>query len=296
MDWILLTIISAAIEAISNVFDRFILKNETKNSSILLIFWGFFSVFIFCPPALLTGQVSFELIPIIGGFFAAGLYLLGYHFYYQSVQKEEVDRIVPILALTPIIVLIFATIFFQEIHAPIVYFGIFLILLGVSLNAIKFISTGKKHAQINKRAILFCAIAATAFAFKNIIEKYLALAAYQPLNLLFWIGLFIGVFTIGIILSQHKNIYFQKVSNISDHALAAALGVSASMLYTAAILIGPAALVGFLSRVEMVFVLAISELIYFFKPHLLRTKFNKKTFFQKLLGVVLILIGCYFLI
>jgi uncharacterized membrane protein len=78
--------------------------------------------------------------------------------------------------------------------------------------------------------------------------------------------------------------------------LAAALGVAASIIYTAAILIGPAALVSFLSRIEIVFVLLISEAIYFFNPHLLHTKFNKKNFFQKLLGTVLIVIGCYFLI
>lgn len=296
MNWIFLTFVSAMVEAISNVFDRFILKNEAKNSAILLIFWGFFAVFIFCPPALLTGQVSFDLTPIIGGFIIAGIFLLGYYFYYKAVQKEEVDRIIPILALNPIILLVFATIFFHEIHAPIVYFGIFLIILGVLLNAIKFKKYAKNHTQINKKAVLFCAIASTAFAFKNIIGKYLALADFQPLNIIFWIGLNCGIITILIILFQRKNFYFQKGQSIADHALAAALGVAASLLYTVAILIGPAALVGFLSRVDMVFVLVISEIIYFFNPHLLRTRFNKKTFFQKLLGIILILIGCYFLI
>ena len=296
MNWIFLTFLAAILEAISNIFDRFILKNENKNISVLLIFWGLFALLIFCPPALLTGQVSFEMTPIIGGFIIAAIYLIAYYYYYKSVQKEEVDRIVPILALTPIIVLIFATIFFREIHTPLVYFGIFLIMVGVLFNAIKIKKYSKNHTQINKQAILFCAIAATAFAFKNLIGKYLALANYQPLNLIFWIGLNIGIITIIIICFQHKNFYFQKGSFIADHALAATLGVSTSLLYTTAILIGPVALVGFLSRIDMVFVLIISEIIYFFNPHLLRTRFNKKDFVQKLIGIIMILIGCYFLI
>lgn len=295
MDWIFLTFVSAVIGAISSVYDRFILKNETKNSSILLIFWGIFVTLIFCPPALLTRQVSFEIAPILGGAVVSILYFIGYNYYYKSIQKEEIDRIIPILSLNPIIVLLFATIFFQEIHPLIAYIGIFLIFLGVLLSAIKFKKHAKNHTQINKTALIFCIIASVAFAFKNIIGKYLALINYNPLNIVFWIGIGCGIISLFIIFQQRKSTFFQKSSNIGDIALAAALSVAASMLYTTAILIGPAALVGFLSRVDIVFVLIISETIYFFNPHLLRTKFDKKALLQKILGVILILIGCYLL-
>ena len=297
MNWILLTLISAIFGAMGNVFERFILKNEDKDGTVMLIFFGLFATLIFCPPALLTGQVSLDIIPIVSGFVMAAIILLiGYNFVYRSERIEEIDRVVPLMTLNPILVLIFATLFFQEIHSPLVYFGIFLIMLGIIFSALKFSWHAGSHIRVNRLAILFCIISSIAFASKNIISKYLAMAHFQPLSIIFWIGMGCGIISLLILLFRARPHSFPQGRSLTDHALAASLSVASSLLITVAIIIGPTGLVGFLSRIEIFFVLLISESIYYFRPHLLRTRFNKKNLFQKLFGIILILVGCYFLI
>lgn len=293
MDWIFLTFTAAIIEAVSNVFDRFILKNENRDTTILLILWGFFAAVLFCPPAIISGTLTFAPAAIISGFINAAIYLLAYHFYYKAIKSEEVDRIAPVLGVNPVIVLIFATILFGEIHTPYVYFGIGLIIAGVLINSIKF---KKHHNTINKQAFFWMFLAGALFASKNIIGKFFAINSFHPLDLLFWIGLNCAIITVFIFIFYRHKFHFKKATVAMDNVLAATLAAASSSIYTAAILIGPSAQVAFLHRTEIIFVFIISEILYRLQPKILRTKFNKKAFFQKLIGVTLILVGGYLLI
>lgn len=290
--WIFITLLAAVMEAISSIFDRYLIKNEIRNTDTMVVIWGFFAGFMFCLPALLTGTVEFSLFTLGISATAALLYLAATHFYYGSVKNGEVSRVIPILSLNPVIVLILATILLGEVHTPIRYLGILLILIGVLIHAVD----REHHRLINRKALYWALIAAALFAIKNILANYLTIAQVQPLNSLFWIGLGILIFNIPVTIKLWKKIKVKKKKHLPDLAMAAALAGSSTLIYTTAVIIGPVALVTFLSRISILFVFLISESMDFLRPQLLHEKFVKPAFWQKLIGVLIVLAGSYLLI
>jgi transporter family protein len=292
MNWIYVTLLAAGMETISSIYDRYILKNDLKKTDSLLIMWGYFAGLMFAAPALLTGSVTLHPWAIAIGALSAFLYLLAMHYYYKALNTGEVSRVVPILSINPVITLILATVFLGEIHDYVKYLGIALIMMGVLVHAIDH----QHHRLINKKAIWWTLFAASCFALKNVMAKWLTIVDIDPLNVLFWIGAGLFLFNILVHIRVSKKLDLQKNHHILDVALAAVLAASVTLIYTTAIIIGPAALVAFLHRIEILFVFLISEAIDFFNPKLLREKFVKAAFYQKLFGVILVLIGGYLLI
>lgn len=291
MSWILLTVIQALVEAISNIYDRYVLKNRVKTFETLIIFWGIFSLIMFCTPAILTNSITVETPVILLGFASGLLYVLAMYFYYQAVNRAEVDRIIPVLSLNPIFILLGATIFFQEFHNLNQYIGIVLIIFGILIDSFD----RQHHKFIDRKAIIFMAAAALFFAAKSLLAKSLSLGEISPLNILFWIGIGGFIFSAPFIIKNRKKVP-RTPREIVEHCLAGSLSVATSLLYTTAIMIGPAALVAFLQRINVFFVFIISQIIDLKHPQVLREKFVKKAFLQKLFGVMIILIGSFFLI
>lgn len=290
--WIFLTLLAAMLESVGNVYDRYIIKNELKNTDTLLVLWGFFAGIMFSSPALLTGSVSVNTLVVSIGLVSALLYLAAMHYYYRAISSGEVSRVVPILSINPVIVLILATLFLGEVHEPVKYIGIALIMLGVIIHAYD----NQKHALINKKALIWAVVAASFFAFKNVLANYLTLAASDPLNALFWIGLGIFVFNLPVTVKLWKKLRIKNAHEFPAVAMAAALAGSVTLIYTAAVVIGPVALVTFLHRIQILFVFIISMTLDFFRPKLLHERFIKAAFWQKLLGVIIVLAGSYLLI
>lgn len=292
MTWIILTLTAAGVETISNLFDRYILKHQAKTPDVLVTIWGYFALLIFCAPALITNSVTTDNIAVITGLFSGICYLIAMHFYYQGLKQEEVSRIIPVLSITPLITLIGATFIFNESHHPIQYLGMTLIIFGIAIEAYD----RQKHHLIKKQALLAMITAAIFFAVKNLISKLGNFSNIDPLNSLFWIGIFIFIFSIPLTIKFHSKLSLRKQNYLGEHALAVSIAVAASMIYTSAILIGPASLVAFLHRIQILFVFLISSLIDLFNNKILGEKFVKKAFYQKLLGVLIILIGSFLLI
>lgn len=291
MNWILLTLAAAGVEAISNVFDRFFVKNDTKHPDSLLGIWGVFVLLMFCTPALINQSVSLNTEIIFFGILAGALYIMAMHFYYQAISRAEVTRIVPILSLNPIIIIIGATLIFQETHTTLQFIGIGIILLGMVIEAFDNVS----HRFIARQAIIFMSLAAIFFAAKNLLAKGLSLESSNPLNVLFWVGWGVFIFSLPYLFKHRQEIFRARPKLQVNFCLAAALAASCTMLYTSATLIGPAGIVAFLHRIEIFFVFVIAQIIDYRHPNLLKEKFNKKAFWQKFLGVSLIFIGSFFL-
>ena len=292
MSWIILTIFAALLTAISNIVDRYLLKHETNNPKLLTELWGLISSLVFCTPALFQQNINFNWTISLGGILIGSIYLFSMLFYYTSVSQAEISRIVPILAINPIIVLIFATILFQEIFHSVQYFGIFLIILGILISSYR----GKDKRILPFQAILYLLIAASGFATKNIITKALSFQVISPLNLLFWIGIGTGLASLLFFIPKLQEVLKLSNRKFLHYFTNLSLSAFASLLFTLAITTGPVALVTFLHRLEILFVFILAESINFLYPQALQEKNNKKIFFQKFIAVIIILVGCYFLI
>jgi uncharacterized membrane protein len=291
-NWIILTLLSAGIGSIGSIYDRYIVKNELKNTDTLLVLWGFFTGIMFCGPAIITNEISFSALTLALGIISGALYIAAMHYYYKAINEGEVSRVVPILSMNPVLVLILATIFLGEIHTPIKYLGIAFILIGVIVHTID----REHHKLISKKIIFWGVLSASLFAIKNIVAKIMSLAEMTPLNVLFWIGLCIFIINIPITIILWKKLKIKHKRDLPEIATVATIAGAATLIYTAAIVIGPVSLVTFLDRISILFVFIISEIIDFFNPKLLHEKFSTSAFYQKLIGVIIVLVGSYLLI
>ncbi len=292
INWIFLTILAAILESINNIYDRYILKNELRTSEALLSHWGFFAALMFCSPAIFTGNISVHPTVISFGAISALLYMGAMHYYYRSINSNEISRVLPILSIHPVLILILATIFLEESYQPIQYFGITLIIIGIAINVID----EQKHRLIGWRTIACGFLAALAFSIKNVLVKWLVIQQFESLNILFWIGLFILIFNIPFTIKYHKNWRLHGNHAKTDIILAAALSAAVTIIYTTAVTIGPATLVAFLHRVQLLFVFVIASILDIFFPNFLHERFVRAAFFQKLSGILLILMGSYYLL
>jgi len=292
INWIFLTLLSAVLGSISSIFDRYILKNELRTSDTLVILWGFFATLMFCGPAILTGQISPNPLTIGLGAICALFYLGAMHYYYRCINSSELSRAVPIFSVNPVIILILASIFLNEVYQPRQYFGIVIIILGVFIDIID----QQKHRLINKKTILWACLAALAFAIKNILVKWQVIQGIEPYNILFWIGAFILIFNIPLAIKSHTAWNIKTKHHWPDLIIASTITAATTIIYTTAVTIGPATLIAFLDRIQILFVFILSTILDIFFPGFLKEKFIKAAFFQKLTGVLLILIGSYYLI
>lgn len=296
MNWIFLTLTASLIEAISAIFGRFAIKHESSNTDLIILLWAYLAGIMFTLPGLIVGVITFNPIIASMALICAPCYLIAERFYYKSLSKSEVSRIVPIISLNPIFILIGATILFGEIHQPSRYIGMALILFGIILNS----WDQQKHHLIDRKAIFWGILAALCFAIKSLGANWLSLLQYNPLNILFWIGLSLLIISIPLTFHVFYKIKKskQKISApiLANLCVAATLEASSNLLFTAAVSIGPVAIIAFLDRLELLFVFILSSFLDFFRPQLLREKFVKEAFFQKFSAVVIVLIGSYFLI
>lgn len=291
-NWIILTLIAAGMGSFGTIYDRYIVEHDLKNTDTLLVMWGTFAGIMFCAPAILTQSIEFSELALGLGFVSGGLYVAAMHYYYKAVKSGEISRVAPLLSMNPVLVLILATLFLGEVHEPIKYLGITFILIGAIIHTID----REHHRFISKKLIVWGIIAAALFAIKNILTKVMSMAEISSLNTLFWIGLGIFIINIPIVLFLGKKLKFKRGKDLPDIATAACIASAGTLIYTSAIVIGPVALVTFLDRISLLFVFLISELIDFFNPKLLHEKFSKSAFYQKLIGVIIVLIGSYLLI
>jgi uncharacterized membrane protein len=236
--------------------------------------------------------VEFILPLSLGGMAVGFLYVFSMYFYYLSTRQAEISRLVPILTLNPIMVLIFATFLFHEIHTWMQYFGIALILIGILIAS----NRGHDKKALPFQALLYISLASLGFAVKNIITKAVSLGTNQNLNLLFWIGIGIGLTGLFYLFRHGKTI--RKIPNkkFVHYFLSASLAVFSSLLYSMAIMLGDVSLVSFLGRLDIIFVFIFAESLDYLSPQFLQEKLNRKIFLQKLLAVIIILIGSYYLI
>lgn len=144
MSWALLTISAAFIFAITSIIDKFLLTKWIKNPIVLvLILSGVgllfgLNIYLFYGFSFLSGfNIALALI-------AGVIYFFGEIFYYKAVKLEEISKVVPLVFLSPLFVLLLATIlsiFFpsfikEEVNKSLLFqkiFAIILIFIGTLL-------------------------------------------------------------------------------------------------------------------------------------------------------------------
>ena len=215
-------------------------------------------------------------------------------FYFKAVKIEEVSRVVPLFKLSPLFILIFATIFLGEVFTPITYIGILLLVSGAFLISSRNLSSFKLE-----KPFWFMILSVLFLTFNQIITKYLL--GYADFWTIFsWtrIGTFLATIPILMVyfpqfrdvFSKHGN---KAVSVITFSQILSLLGI---FFITIAVSDGYVTLANALSSTQPIFVLIFATIIGLFYPKFIKEEVSKKQVLQKFIAIILLFIGVILII
>ncbi|MBT4349280.1 DMT family transporter [bacterium] len=309
MDWLIIAIAAYLILAVVNLADKFLLEKVVPSAKAYTFLVGVLglAVIVIAPwflswPGwyLLFGNLA------IGALFPVALLLL-----YHALKIGDVSKIIPLIGgAVPIFTLILAMLFLGERFLSMQWVAIFYLLLGTVMLA--YLPTGHNlwstvkswfglTGPKNKQAVMIAIGAGFVFAAFFVGTKFLYL--HQPfLSSFIWIR--IGTFLISLTLLIPKDLrkeIFKGLKNIKGKNSAlffsnqgiAAIGF---LLQNYAIFLGSVAIVNALQGVQFAFLLVLGGLISVFFPKLLKENVSKMVIIQKILAIVLISLGLYFII
>jgi len=315
MFWLVVTITAYFLNAIAMVIDKTLLKKEIKNPFVYTFYIAALGavLMVFIVPFGLSwpGWSQLGVSLIAGGTFSIGLF-----FMFSALKREEASRLTPMIGgLTPVFVIFLAYFFLAEFLNQRQLLGFILIIIGTFLISLDFRYHGawswvktKVNLEQNislphlRRTLWLALPAAFFFAISNVLTK--DVYNHQPfLSGFIWtrLGAFIVVLMPMLMRSNRRDLTRQQKDKNTGKAkyrffFGQACGGASSLLVQYAISIASVTLVQALQGTQYVFVFLIAALLTVNFPRLLSEKMSRQIVTQKIIAIVLIMSGIYFII
>ena len=310
MSWIIVALSAYFFLAIANLFDKFLVDNVLPSSKayafVVCLFGGL--LFLGAPWFLEWPGFYWFIINIVSGIiFALALWSL-----YEALRRgEAAQTLVFIGGLTPVFSIIFSIVFFKEQFSTTEWLGIATLLAGILVVALlpqqrsflaRLFNKLKLTQNVKSGYLLFAFVSALAYASYFILTKY-AYSAQEFASAFIWTRLgavlFVLLFLIRKVDRREVLQIFKKPSKNKGNPLVVInqlIGSAGFILQNYAIFLGSVALVNALQGVQYAFLLIISTGLALLAPKLLKETFSWRIFSQKLLAVIIIAFGLYFIL
>ncbi|MEG3838726.1 EamA family transporter [Microcoleus sp. herbarium14] len=284
MTWLILGILTAFFEAVKDVFS----KQNLKQSDEYVVAWSlaFFSVIFLTPWVIYTGipalNTQFWISLLIGGSINAVTTLL----YIKAIKVSDLSLTVPLVALTPLFMLLTSPLIVGEYPKFFDYIGILLIVIGSYLLNIKEKSQGYLapfKALLNEPGPKFMLIVAFLWSITSNFDK-IGVKNSSPI---FWLFSLFGTMTILLL-----PVLLHKTPNPSRKILKQLPMLAAMGFFNA---VGVLCQMQALTLTLVVQVIAIkrtSVLMGVLFGHFL---FKEKDIQQRLLGAGIMVLGVFFI-
>lgn len=289
MLWEFLAILAACFWAVGNLVDKIIVSKIIKQPMTAVIMLGIISLLSFSA-ILISGRLTWFGWPqALLGLTAGICYTLMNVCYIKAVQLEEISKIIPLFALSPIMVALGAGIVLHEVFSSQTYLAIALILIGaVVLSANKF-----ERFKLNQAFWLMVG-ASASIAITEVIQKYLlhghpfwSVFAYSRL------GSGLAILPIAWLyrdefLGLIKN---HKVKSVGFLSLSSLLNIMGILTVVIASSQGFVTLVNALTQVQPLIVLILTMIASFIIPHIIQEEQGIKIFVRKFGSIAAMFIG-----
>ncbi len=289
MEWILFSILAALTWAIVSTVDKYILTKWIDNPIVPIMILGVVGLIASIIVYFSHGFSYLSYTNILLAFISGIFYILMIFFYFKAVKIGEISRIVPLFYLTPLFILILASIFLGEFFAPIKYLGILFLVFGAIL-----ISTKKFTKFSFGKAFWFMVLSSLSLAINQILTKYL-LGFADFWTIFSWarIGTLIALIPIYFVcfpdlLSTMKK-HGKKVIGVVS--LNESLNVIGVIFITIAASFGYITLVNVLASIESLFVLIFAVFLSIFYPKIIKEDVGKSTLLLKLIAIIFMFVG-----
>jgi uncharacterized membrane protein len=302
MNWIILALLSYLLWAISNIIDKVVVSKYVKDYfSLSLMSLLFGSIFILIYSISTHGFHALGLTIIIIAFLAGLTRVSAYCFYYKAISYEEISRVSILTQLAPIFTLIFSIIFIKEILSFNGYLAFLLLLIAGIITSIKF-ENNLNQVKFSKIKISYAfwdmILFAISVSASSVMMKYIFIQAD------FWqcmIWIVIGEIISTIIISAVFKKPILKIFILSEFKgkflviFNEILSSSALVIYSLALSLGSATLIGAISSAGPLFVFTMALLISIFIPKILKEELGKNTMILKIFAIIIMSYGIYLL-
>lgn len=300
MSWFFIALVGPALWAANNHIDKYLLSRLLKDNGpgALFIFSALASTFVaplvfLAKPTVLfvtaTQALAMGTVGVLG--------ILGFFFYFYALQKNDASTVVPFFQLQPVIALVLAFIFLQEIPALPQILGMFLVVAGGFLLSLEMVE-GKTRFKASM--VVLMVIASLALVSGSVLFKSVALASD------YWTATFwslVGTALIGFIFllySPYRHAFLGALTgntalSLTLNGLNEAISLTAGLIFSFATLLAPLALVQGVNAAQPLFVLAYGILLTFFFPHISEENLSRRHVVQKVLAIILMAVGVYFI-
>ncbi len=306
MNWFLIAILAPFFWSINTHFDKFILSKYSKGRGVgsVFLFSTFFSV-LFALAILvfkykeifLNSNFQNFLLFLIPGFLSA----LGFYFYLQSLKTEESSVVVALFQTSPVFAYFLGYIFLGEVLTLSQILAALTVLIGAGILSFD-LEEVENRISIKWGMAGFILLSAIFFAFNDVLFKKFTIFQGSFVTSLFWqhLGIFVIGFSFFLIFKDLREDFFSLVKNnrIKIFVLNGfseffyALG---GLLSNLATLFVPVVLVLVINTYQTVFTFIMGMSLTLLLPRIVTEKISKRHLAQRVLAILVILIGSYFL-
>ncbi|MFH1400273.1 MAG: DMT family transporter [Nanoarchaeota archaeon] len=290
MDWIVLSLATAAVWAVVNIIDKQVLTHWVKDVRAPLIVLGLVGLLAGIGILLVRGFPSSwslydaVLLLIAGVTFAGGVIL-----YFRAMSLDEASRIIGLYYVAPLWVLILGAWFLGEVFTPLKYAGVISIVAGallLSVRSVRSMRNGQVLVIMLLETMLF---AISAVANKLVLvdmDAWSVFAISRIISFFVLVPVMVGSFA--SLVSSVASKGWRVVGAMTVSETLTALG---GVLITFALVSGPATLVNALASMQPVFVLALMALLTVARPKLFKEEISRSALVVKACAIALIVSG-----
>lgn len=301
MHWFVIALFAPILWSLVNHLDKYLLSKYFKGGGIgvLLIFSSLAGLFVLPVIYAIYPQV-FDIKPLdalllIGLSIISLLYLL---MYFYALNQDETSTVTPLSQMIPIFSYILGYFVLGEKLTFAQTFASLIIITGAILISLEFVG---KMPKLKKMVFISMVIHSLLFALAGLIFKVFALE-YNYLTTVFWGYVGDGLMGIFIFICFKKyrktfiNIFKKnKIPVIGINLINEIFNIVAVMCIRFASLLAPLAVVYTVEAFQPFFVLLFGVILTILFPKFVHEKLDKHTLLQKIIAIVLMFLGSFFL-
>lgn len=293
--WFYYALATPAIYSITNFIDKFLVDKKVKKPIVLTVANGF----VVCLLGIIIGLFgAFTSIPLLQLILIliAGILLEIYIWpYYEALKRDDASRVVPLFQFVPVIVLVFSALLLREGLTGRQLFGFAFIFTGGFILSLKKLESGIFRPRASLwYMLLSSALYGTVLVLFRFVAKdfgFWTTLAYE------YVGIGLGALLLLAIPFVRQSFFYQLKQVRAIAGLITVnngLGILAQMSEGYALSIAAAPLVSIVGGIQPVFVLLYGLALSVWLPHIVKEDIAKSVIGIKLLTILLIAIGLYF--
>ncbi|MBI2107823.1 EamA family transporter [Candidatus Woesearchaeota archaeon] len=296
MLWVIFALIGSLFWAVANILDK-VLRTKYMDSSLAL-------AAAFGIPGMAISLVLFTIIgvpavsPLLMFYsFASGILLpIVVISYIKALSLEEASRVVPLWHISPLLTIVLAVLFLDEILTPLSYMAFALILTG------GFLVSARKIGNVLhlSPALAYMFLSSFFVAIADVLLKYIFTQEnFWQILMILYFGINISslsIFLLPKVRKDFKNAF--KAHRLGLSLLipvSSILGFFGHIFYNRAILLGPVSLVSVFVGFQSLFVLVIAAFLSVKLPMFIKESLDLKTMGAKTIAIMIMMAGLYLL-